>query len=196
MKTHLDKKRSLWHLYSPNTSSTMLFHSQDIRPIERFTLLILDPLITALCLYVPLLLLTLPFHLLGLVNSFAFTKCCSFLFLATYLNKDIAHGQSLGKRILGYAVVNESNGRAPRKAICFLRNLTILVYLLELIYCFFSPNQKISDHLTKTKIIKTKKDTQPIRSFYRDMKTITYDNETREVIGLTVLLFVLTLFLK
>lgn len=169
---------------------------ESIQPKERLILLLVDPLITALCLYLPLLVLTLPFHLFGWMNSYSFTKCCSFLFLAIYLNKDIANGKSLGKRWLGYAVVNESNEQKPSMAICFLRNLTVFIYLLELIYCFFSPDQKISDHFTHTKIVRTLRDPQPIRSFYNDMKNITYTNETREVIGLTVLLFVLTLFLK
>jgi uncharacterized RDD family membrane protein YckC len=174
----------------------MFNNDSDIHPVDRLILLLVDPLINGLCLYLPLLVMIYPLFFFGFITHHAFIKCNFFLYAATYLNKDIAGGKSLGKRVMGYAVVKESNGRPPRMATCFLRNTTFFIYIVELIYGLFSPSQKITDHFTKTKIIKTVKDPKPISSFYHDMKNISYTDETREVIGLTVLLFLFVLFLK
>ncbi len=171
-------------------------HTDKITPLDRLFLLIFEPLINKFCLYLPLLLLLYPFYFFNFITSYAFVKCCIFLSAATYLNKDIAGGRSIGKRFLGYAVVNEKDGKSPRRAICFLRNLTIIIYPAELLFGLFSPTQKMSDYFTHTKIIKAPKDNKLISSFYNDMKNIPYNDETREVFGLTVLLFLLVLFVK
>ncbi|MBC7485232.1 MAG: RDD family protein [Cytophagaceae bacterium] len=172
----------------------MFYNNTSIRPVDRLILLLADPLINALCLYLPLLVLIYPLFFFGFITHYAFIKCNFFLIAATYLNKDIAGGRSLAKRFMGYAVVKQSNGKSPSMATCFLRNITFPIYIIELIYSLFSPSQKIIDHYTKTQITQTVKDSKPITSFYNDMKNISYTNETREVIGLTVLLFLLVLF--
>ena len=109
-----------------------------IHPGERFFLLILDPLIHTCCL-LPFILLLCPFYYYDLLSEQAFAKSALFLWVVTYLNKDIAGGRSIGKRLLGYAIVNERNEQEPRKAVCFLRNLTIFIYPAEVLFGFFSP---------------------------------------------------------
>ena len=172
----------------------MFPNNTSIRSVDRLILLLADPLINGVCLYLPLLMLIYPLFFFGFITPYAFLKCNFFLIAATYLNKDMAGGRSLAKRFLGYAVVKANNGKAPSMATCFLRNLTFPIYIAEIIYGLFSPSQKKTDHFTKTKIIRTPKDPKPIASFYHDMKNISYTNETREALGLTVLLFLLVLF--
>lgn len=172
----------------------MLHNNTSIRPVNRLILLLADPIINGLCTYLPLFILIYPLFFFGFITPYAFIKCNFFLIVATYLNKDMAGGRSLAKRFLGYAVVKESDDKTPSMATCFVRNLTLPIYIAELIFGLFSPSQKIMDRFTKTKIIQTIKDPEPIASFYNDMKNISYTNETREVIGLTVLLFLLVLF--
>lgn len=167
-----------------------------INPSERFILLIAELVINKLCLYLPLFLVPCALLYLNLITYYAFTKCGIFLSLVTYLNKDIARGRSLGKRLLGYAVVSESDERRPRMAVCFLRNLTGIIFPIELIFGFFSPDKKISDYFTKTKIVKVPAEEKFVTSFYNDLKNISYNDETREVLGLTVLVFVLVLLIK
>lgn len=171
-------------------------HTDTITPLERLFLLIVEPLINQFCISLPLFLVLCLFYFFNFITSYAFVKCCLFLFAATYLNKDIAGGRSIGKRFLGYAVVNEKDEKPPRRAVCFLRNLTLIIYPAELLFGLFSPTQKMSDYFTHTKIIKATKEDKVISSFYNDMKNIPYNDETREVFGLTVLLFLLVLFIK
>jgi hypothetical protein len=112
------------------------------------------------------------FSFYDFITYYAFVKCSIFLSAVTYLNKDIAGGRSIGKRFLGYAVVYETDGTSPHRAICFLRNLTVVIYPAELLFGLFSPIQKMSDYFTLTKIIKAPKDYKMISSFYNDMKNI------------------------
>lgn len=167
-----------------------------IQPGERLFLLIFEPLINKVCLLLPLLVLLFPFYYFDFLSSYAFAKSAAFLSVITYLNKDIAAGRSIGKRLLGYAVVKENDEQPPRKAICFLRNLTIFIYPAEIIFGVFSPNKKMSDYFTHTKIIKAPKENKFFVSFYNDMKNIPYNDETREVLGLTVLVFVIVLLIN
>lgn len=170
--------------------------SPTIHPGERLFLLIFEPLINKVFLLLPLLVLLFPFFYFDFLSSYAFAKSVAFLGVITYLNKDIAAGRSIGKRLLGYAVVQESNEQPPRKAVCFLRNLTFFIYPAELIFGLFSPHRKMSDYFTHTQIIKAPKENKPFVSFYNDVKNIPYNNETREVLGLTVLVFLLVLLLN
>jgi len=163
---------------------------------DRFVMLIAELVINTLFLYLPIFLVLIVLLYFNIVTFYAFTKCCIFFSLVTYLHKDIAGGRSLGKRFLGYAVVKENDGNAPRMATCFLRNSTFLIFPAELLFGLFSPDQKMTDYFTHTKIIKVPQEKNSLTSFYRDLKNTSYNNETREAIGLTLLVFMLVLFIK
>jgi uncharacterized RDD family membrane protein YckC len=173
------------------SQSTDTIHAGD-----RFVMLIAELVINKLFLNLPFFLVLSLLFYLDMITFHAFMKCSIFLSLVTYLNKDIAGGRSIGKRFLGYAVVNESDGRPPRMAVCFLRNVTGVIFPIELIYGLFSPAKKISDYFTKTKIVRAPAQEKYLISFYNDIKDISYNDETRETLGLTLLLFLLVLFIK
>jgi uncharacterized RDD family membrane protein YckC len=70
-----------------------------------------------------------------------------------YFNKDWFAGQSLAKRVMGQRVVDVRSGLPASRARCFLRNLTILLWPLEVLVTLFSPSRRLGDWLAQTKVV-------------------------------------------
>jgi uncharacterized RDD family membrane protein YckC len=74
------------------------------------------------------------------------------LFFSAFLNKDIYFGKSIGKFFTGLSVVSVRTGESASSIQCCIRNLTLLVWPLEVLVVFFSPNRRIGDILAGTKV--------------------------------------------
>ncbi len=70
-----------------------------------------------------------------------------------YALKDVFNGRSLAKRIIKLQVVDAKTGAVASPIKCFLRNLLIPIWPIEVIVTLFNPQQRLGDRLAGTKII-------------------------------------------
>jgi uncharacterized RDD family membrane protein YckC len=170
-----------------------MMETKEITFSNRLTLLILDPFYGSMLITLPLILLIILFNwLLDLGTSDTISRICLFIFVAVYLNKDIIKGKSLAKRVLGYRVVKENEEQSLSMTESFFRNLTFFIYLAEYLFAVVSPNKKIGDYLTKSKIIRS--DKVPLKSIIKEFGEIEFDNDARQLLGLNFLLLMAIMF--
>lgn len=87
-------------------------------------------------------------------SSFGF-EGMSFLFafgFSAYFNKDIFNGRSPAKRILKMQVIDNKTGHAANPIKCLVRNLTIVLWPLEVIFVLFDPKRRLGDKIAGTRI--------------------------------------------
>ncbi|HXB10712.1 MAG TPA: RDD family protein [Bacteroidia bacterium] len=75
------------------------------------------------------------------------------LFFAVYLCKDSINGRSLAKRITNIQVVDNVSGLAASPLKCFVRNIFILIWPVEVIVAMINPEKRIGDRVAGTKLI-------------------------------------------
>lgn len=75
------------------------------------------------------------------------------MIFSIYLNKDAIRGKSPAKRILGLVIVDYKTGEIANPLKSFIRNLTLIFWPIEVIFSLFSPERRIGDHITGTKVI-------------------------------------------
>lgn len=85
-----------------------------------------------------------------------------------YFLKDSYRGKSIGKRILGYQVLNRSNDKIANNLQCFIRNLFIIIWPLEVLISLFSPTIRLGDLVANTKVVKAEK--EPFKSIFKEIK--------------------------
>lgn len=68
--------------------------------------------------------------------------------------RDIPFGRSIGKRLLKMEIVRVDESRKPNIFMLFLRNVTIFIYPIEIIFYLFvfKGEKKIGDLISKTRI--------------------------------------------
>jgi uncharacterized RDD family membrane protein YckC len=69
-----------------------------------------------------------------------------------YLNKDFLFGKSIAKRIIGLQVIDNRNNQPADEFKCFLRNMTIPLYPLEVLVTLFTPDRRIGDWIANTRV--------------------------------------------
>ncbi|WP_345052542.1 hypothetical protein [Hymenobacter glaciei] len=70
-----------------------------------------------------------------------------------YANKDFLQGRSIAKRILGFVVVNRRTKSAASPLRCFIRNITILIWPIEVIMLLINPARRLGDYLAGTECV-------------------------------------------
>jgi len=79
-------------------------------------------------------------------------KCViAIIILVVGFNKDYFRGKSIGKRAFGLAVKKNTGDTATRLQ-CFIRNLTFVLFPLEVFILLFSRQRRIGDLIAGTKI--------------------------------------------
>ena len=94
-----------------------------------------------------------------------------FIFLilfSGYFNKDIFNGRSVAKRILKLQVVDNKSGQVATPVQCLLRNITIMIWPVEVLYTLFSPTRRLGDYIARTRV-----------TFYNPSQTKTKINWTQ-----------------
>lgn len=76
-----------------------------------------------------------------------------FILVSLYLNKDILNGRSPAKRILKFQVVDNDTKLTASPLKCLLRNLTIIVWPIEVLVILFNPSQRLGDKLANTRVV-------------------------------------------
>lgn len=72
--------------------------------------------------------------------------------MSLYFNKDMIQGKSVAKRTLKLEVVNIKTGEVASSLKCFVRNLTIVVWPIEVIVVLISPSRRIGDFIAGTRV--------------------------------------------
>ena len=79
-----------------------------------------------------------------------------FLFLGLmllYFAKDSFQGRSLAKRMTKLQVVDYRTGEVASPIRCFVRNLPIIIWPVEVIVTLFNPQRRLGDLMAGTKVI-------------------------------------------
>lgn len=79
----------------------------------------------------------------------------SFLFafgFSAYFNKDIFSGRSPAKRILKMQVIDNKTGQVANPIKCLVRNLTTILWPLEVIFVLIDPKRRLGDKIAGTRI--------------------------------------------
>ena len=72
--------------------------------------------------------------------------------LSLYFNKDMIQGKSIAKRALKQEVINIKTGEVASSIKCLIRNITIVLWPIEVIAVLISPSRRIGDFIAGTKV--------------------------------------------
>lgn len=75
-----------------------------------------------------------------------------FFLLVLYFLKDSFNGRSIAKRITKLQVINNTTGEVASVAKCFIRNIFIIIWPVEVVVSLFSPQRRIGDFVAGTKV--------------------------------------------
>jgi uncharacterized RDD family membrane protein YckC len=104
-----------------------------------------------------------------------------------YINKDFLKAKSPAKRILGYQIINIKTDEPANELQCFIRNLTLIAWPVELIIGFINPERRIGDFLANTKVITSKKEN--LKSIWYDFKKVELKRSFLLIIMIGILYF-------
>ncbi|WP_299001032.1 RDD family protein [uncultured Tenacibaculum sp.] len=93
-----------------------------------------------------------------------------FILLFIYMNKDLLRGKSPAKRIMGYQIIDIKTNKPASEFQCFVRNLTIIGWPIEVIAGLINPQRRLGDFLANTKVITS--DKEKLKSMWNDLKNI------------------------
>ncbi len=141
-----------------------------MKKINRIGSMLLDHIIMASVIAIA----SIPFLILSFFLKryfdFGFNWIIGFLMFLVYLNKDILRAKSPAKRIVGLQVVNNSTGRQASKLKCFIRNLTCILWPIEILVTLFSKHRRIGDLIANTRVVVAEK--EPVSNIIAEIKTL------------------------
>ena len=74
------------------------------------------------------------------------------LAFSIYLNKDAVKGQSVAKRILNNQVIDVKTGEIASPIKCFIRNVTIPIWIIEIPFVLINPQRRLGDLIAGTRV--------------------------------------------
>ncbi|MBL4655299.1 MAG: RDD family protein [Bacteroidia bacterium] len=80
------------------------------------------------------------------------------IIVGIYINKDFFRGKSFAKRLIGLQVMKNKKDEVATRFQCFIRNLTIILFPLEVFISLFSRQRRIGDLLAGTRIENSEKE--------------------------------------
>ena len=75
------------------------------------------------------------------------------IMITVYALKDTFTGRSLAKRILKLQVIDARSGNVASPFQCFVRNLLVPFWMIEVVVTFFNSQRRIGDRLASTKVV-------------------------------------------
>lgn len=69
------------------------------------------------------------------------------------INKDYYRARSIAKRIHGYEIVDYKSEQPANGMQCMIRNITIIIWPIEILIAWIHPNRRLGDLLAGTKVI-------------------------------------------
>lgn len=109
----------------------------------------------------------------------------AFLPFTIYFLKDNYRGKSIGKRLMGYEVINVQTNETASSLQCYIRNLTIPFWPLELLVNLFNPTRRLGDFIAGTKVVIAEK--EPINSLWPEIKQTKFSWQTLVILGIAVI---------
>ncbi|UII28385.1 RDD family protein [Fulvivirga maritima] len=73
--------------------------------------------------------------------------------MSLYFSKDAISGRSLAKRILGLQVINYKTGKIASPLRCFVRNIFIIFWPIEVIITLANPKRRLGDLVAGTEVV-------------------------------------------
>ncbi|WP_283641733.1 RDD family protein [Croceibacter atlanticus] len=73
--------------------------------------------------------------------------------IAIYLCKDCIRGRSIAKRALKLQIINYTSGSIASPIRCVVRNLTIAIWPIEVLFTLINPERRLGDYLAGTAVI-------------------------------------------
>jgi len=70
-----------------------------------------------------------------------------------YFNKYIYLGQSIGKRLLKFQILDVHTNRPANPLRCLVRNLTILVWPVEVVAALINVERRVGDYMAGTRLV-------------------------------------------
>lgn len=80
---------------------------------------------------------------------------------AIYLCKDIIHGRSIGKRVTNTQVVDNKTGLSATPLQTLARNITCIIWPVEVIITLINPERRLGDRIAGTRIALYDRNTRP-----------------------------------
>ena len=132
---------------------------KEMRAGSRIGAMLLDHVVMSFVI----MIMVMPVMLLGFKDSFAeeadsmpaaidWTLYIMLFGMSLYFNKDMVQGKSIAKRALRQEVVNIKNGEVASSLKCLVRNLTIVIWPIEVIVVLASPSRRLGDLIAGTRV--------------------------------------------
>jgi len=112
----------------------------------------------------------------GFVSSFNTTLPHIVIGLMTLvlINKDYFNGQSVINRFQGYQIVDAKTNQTASAIQCAIRNCTLLIWPVEVLFAMANPERRVGDFIAGTKMIETEK-SDP-ESILNDIQKMEFDS--------------------
>jgi len=106
----------------------------------------------------------------GFTNNISLTLFFAILAISLYFNKDAFQGKSLAKRVFNQEVINIKTNEIASPLKCLLRNITIILWPIEVIAVMISPSRRLGDLIAGTRIAPISQ--QPVSNATINLKDI------------------------
>ncbi len=90
---------------------------------------------------------------LNTTSSIDWTLIIMYLAMSLYFNKDVFQGKSIAKRIVKQQIIDIKTNEVASPIKCLIRNITIPIWIIEVIVVLYSPSRRIGDFIAGTKVI-------------------------------------------
>jgi uncharacterized RDD family membrane protein YckC len=112
----------------------------------------------------------------------------SVLIVFTILNKDLCNGRSIAKRLLGYVIIDAKTNKIASDYKCMLRNITIIIFPLEVFVTFLNNKRRIGDLIAGTKLVEC--DVEAKETFLFDLMHKKKFSSKLIIVSLVITLFI------
>jgi len=97
------------------------------------------------------------FFAIQTVKSQLLVQFLSAMMVTMLLCKDCINGKSAGKRIMKIEIANEKEGEKVSAVSCVVRNIFVVLWIIEILVLFISKEKRIGDYVAKTKVVSNSK---------------------------------------
>ena len=91
------------------------------------------------------------------VKSQLLVQFLSAMMVTMLLCKDCINGKSAGKRIMKIEIANEKEGEKVSAVSCVVRNIFVVLWIIEILVLFISKEKRIGDYVAKTEVVSNSK---------------------------------------
>ncbi|GAA4329186.1 RDD family protein [Flaviaesturariibacter amylovorans] len=81
------------------------------------------------------------------------TRMFAWGMILVFMLKDTIGGRSLAKRMLGLHIIDNKGGYRAQAVQCFVRNIPIMVWFVEVVVLLFSPDRRLGDLMGGTRVV-------------------------------------------